>query len=236
MTHRRAELPDSVTEPPLDLGDTGRDLYAATPTLARLDPDNEFAWAKYLAALSELLDVIAEMVRDDEQGNPGWTALASPARCPPPFLRVLAQWAGIRRWDALDPPDLRALIGPRAPGLWRGTVAAMVEAVRRFYPPGQFDPAYIYFEERAAVTGDETIDAYWLRVFTYSFVEHDETAVRAALGAAKPAGINLIYEVREGQTWGMVRDSGLSWGEINETYDSWEDVRLARPTEQEEAA
>ena len=112
MTHRRADLPDSIAEPPLDLGDTGRDLYAATPTLARLDPDNDYAWARYLAALSVLLDVIAEMVRDDADGNPGWTALGSPARCPEPFLRVLAQWAGIRRWDALDPDDLRALDRP----------------------------------------------------------------------------------------------------------------------------
>jgi hypothetical protein len=228
MTQRRAELPDNVAEPPLDLGDTGRDLYAATPTLARLDPDNDYAWAKYMAALSVLLDVIAEMVRDDADGNPGWTAMASPTRCPEPFLRVLAQWAGIRRWDALDPPDLRALIGPRAPGLWRGTREAMIAAVRRFYPPGQFDPSWIYFEERADG------DPYLLRVFTFDFIDHDEAGVRAELQANKPAGLNLIYEVRHGQTWGMLRDSGLTWGQLEGAYGTWAGVLDGQPTQSTE--
>lgn len=227
---RQAPLPDNVTEPPSNLGmaETGRDLYAATPTMAALDPENDWAWAKYLAALSELLDVIAVMVRDDDDGNEGWTALASPSRCPEPFLRVLAQWAGIRRWDALDPPDLRALIGPRAPGLWRGTREAMIAAVRRFYPPGEFDPSWIYFEERADG------DPYLLRVFTFDFIDHDEAGVRAALQANKPAGLNLIYEVRVGQTWAMLRDSGRTWGELPAAYRDWDGVLHARPTSQEE--
>lgn len=224
--HRPAPLPDNVAEPPAEvgMGETGRDLYAATPTMAALDPENGFAWARYLAALSELLDVIAVMVRDDDQGNPGWTAMASPSRCPEPFLRVLAQWAGIRRWDALDPPDLRALIGPRAPGLWRGTREAMIAAVRRFYPPAHFDPSWIYFEERADG------NPYQLRVFTFDFVEHDEAGVRAALQANKPAGLNLIYEVRHGQTWGMLRDRGLTWGDLVDEYGDWAGVLNGQPT------
>jgi Phage tail protein (Tail_P2_I) len=227
---REAQLPDTVAEPPADIGmgETGRDLYAATPALARLDPDNDYGWAKYLAALSELLDVIAVMVRDDADGNEGWTALASPSRCPEPFLRVLAQWAGIRRWDALDPPDLRALIGPRAPGLWRGTREAMIAAVRRFYPPGQFDPSWIYFEERADG------DPYLLRVFTFDFIDHDAAGVAAALQANKPAGLNLIYEVRHGQTWGMLRDSGLTWGQLEDAYGTWAGVLDGQPTQSTE--
>jgi hypothetical protein len=227
---RQAPLPDKIVEPPAELGmgETGRDLYAATPTMAALDPENDFSWAKFLAALSELLDVIAVMVRDDADGNEGWTALASPTRCPEPFLRVLAQWAGIRRWDALDPPDLRALIGPRAPGLWRGTREAMIAAVRRFYPPHQFDPSWIYFEERADG------DPYLLRVFTFDFIEHDEAGVRAALQANKPAGLNLIYEVRHGQTWGMLRDSGLTWGELEGAYGTWAGVLDGQPTQSTE--
>jgi hypothetical protein len=224
MSYRRAELPDDVREPGFDLGETGRDLYAATPTMARLDPANDDAWAKYLAALSELLDPIAVMVRDDAEGNPGWTAMASPSRCPEPWLRVLAQWAGIRRWDALDSPDLRALIGPRAPGLWRGTRQAMIAAVRRFYPPNEFDPAWIYFEERADG------EPYKLRVFTFDFIDHDVEGVRQALEQATPAGIQLVYELRHGQTWGMLRDGGLTWGELVDTYGDWDGVLSARPT------
>jgi hypothetical protein len=217
-----------VSAPPFDLGQTGADLYEATAPIAYADRENAWAWATLMYALSELLDVVAEMVRDDAAGNPGWTALASPARCPEPWLRVLAQWAGIRRWDAMSAADLRELIGPRAPGLWRGTRAAMIAAARRFLPPGMADH-YLYFEERARITGDEAVDAYHLRVFTYSFIDHDPEQVRAALDAAKPAGLILTYEVRRGQSWAMLRQRGQTWAEVNESYASWHDVHLDEP-------
>lgn len=213
-TVRTAAAPLEIPEPPFDLGDTGRDLYAATAPIAYGDPANDWAWAKYCSALGELLDVVAEMARDDADGNPGWTALASPTRCPEPWLRVLAQWAGVHRWDSMTEQELRDLIGPRAPGLWRGTKKAMVDAVRRFLPEG----APIVFDERA------NGDAYLLRVFTFDFVDHDPAQVAAALHAAKPAGLILNYEVRHGQTWGMLRDRGLSWGEVNATYANWKAV------------
>jgi hypothetical protein len=141
-------------EPPVPLGDTGRDLYAATPGVSYADAENGWAWANYCAALSYLLDVIAEMARDDADGNEGWTALASPTRCPPEWLRVLAQWAGVHRWDSMTPADLRTLIGPRAPGLWRGTKAAMLDAAERFLPETSPD-AY-----RNLIVGDRPV-SYW---------------------------------------------------------------------------
>lgn len=221
MTQRRATLPDTIAEPPFDLDGTGRDLYAATAPLAWADPENDYAWAKYADALGELLDVIAEMVRDDADGNPGWTALASPARCPEPFLRVLAQWAGIRRWDALEPDDLRDLIGPRAPGLWRGTRDAMLAAVRRYLPPDSTD--LLRFDERADG------DPYKLRVFTYRFVDHDPELVRAALEAAKPAGLTLIYEVRDGQSYDQLNSDCMNYAAMKGTYRDYAEVYSSMP-------
>jgi Phage tail protein (Tail_P2_I) len=206
-------------DPPFDLGDTGRDLYAATEPVAFADPENAWAWAHYMAALSLALDVVSTMVRDDAEGNPGWTALASPARCPEPWLRVLAQWAGVRRWDAISPDDLRALIGPRAPGLWRGTQSAIREAVRRFIP----ENADILFDER---TGG---DPYAIRVFTFDYYEHDPEQVRSAIEAALPAGLTLIYEVRSGQTYGMVRARHETYADVRAAYDTYADMRDARP-------
>ena len=101
--------------------------------------------------------------------------------------------------------ELRDLIGPRSPGMWRGTRQAMWDAVKRFYPPGTPDN-YLTFQERADG------DPYLLRVFTYSFIPHDPAAVESALLHAKPAGLNLIYEVRVGQTYDMAKAQ-------NATYD-----------------
>ena len=206
-----------------DLGVTGADLYQQTAPMTYAEPDTGYAWAQLLGALAILLDPVAEMVRDDDAGNPGWTAQASPARCPTPWLRVLAQWAGIRasQADAMSEADLRELIGPHAPGMWRGTRAAMEAAVRRFMPDDAPEPV-IYFEERAGG------DPYLLRVFTYDFIDHDPALVQAALQAAKPAGLILSYELRHGQTYAMLAQHG-DYADVKATYLDYASMFAAEP-------
>ena len=207
-----------------ELGNTGREMLDNT----RPVPDVDGAWAKFLDALSYLLDPIADVTRPPD-GSGRWTVLASPTRVPERWLPVLAQWAGVRRPDVMSDEDLREVIGPTAPGLWRGTRAAMIAAVRRFYPVNMAPDYLLYFEERAVITGDETIDAYQLRVFTYDFVPHDWELVRQALLHAKPAGLNLTYDVRRGQAWFMLRERRESWADVRDSYASWNAVHLDEP-------
>jgi hypothetical protein len=122
-----------VSEPP-ELGITGQELYDNTEPAHYAEPQTDYAWARFLSALALLLDPIATVTRP-ETGEDNWIVLASPSRCPVEWLPVLAQWAGVRRPDAMSEEALRELIGPHAPGMWRGTTQAMLEAVRRFYPP-----------------------------------------------------------------------------------------------------
>lgn len=229
---RAPVVPLEVANPPFDLGDTGHDLYERTQPVAFGDPVNRWAWAAYCSALSTILDPISVMVRDDAAGNAGWTKLASPWRCPEPWLPVLAQWAGIRISAArsMTVDELRELLSTGGPSLHRGTRAALIAAIRRFLPPGTAD-RLVYFEERAVVTGNPQIDAYMLRVFTFNFVEHDPEEVRAALEAAKPAGIQLVYQVRVGQTWGMLNQREDSWADVLNNYASWGDVLNTEPIE-----
>lgn len=211
-----------------ELGNTGREMYENTQAGAWADPELGWPWAKFLDALSYLFDPLADVTRPpDDSGR--WTVLASPSRCPDTWLPVLAQWAGVRRRDVMSGDDLREVIGPTAPGLWRGTRAAMIAAVRRFYPRDMAPDHLLYFEERARITGDEAIDAYQLRVFTYDYVEHDHDAVRAALLFAKPAGLTLIYEVRRGQAWFMLNARRESWADVRDGYENWNAVHLDEP-------
>jgi len=207
---------------------TGDDLYNGTYPAAFADEDNDYAWQQFMAALALLLDPIAQVTRPDDGSEP-WTVLASPFRCPTIWLPVLAQWAGIRRPDVMSEEDLRELIAQGGPGYHRGTREAMMAAIRRFLPPDTPDNL-ITFDERADG------DPYFLRVFTYTFVEHDPDLVRQALEAAKPAGLNLDYQVRVGQTWGMLNDGWDSWGDVKAGYPSWYEVLHAAPhnTEGEE--
>ena len=200
---------------------TGDDLYEGTYPAAFADSDNANAWLAFCTALAELLDPIAEITRPDDGSDP-WIVLASPMRCPSDWLNVLAQWAGVRRPDTMSEADLRALIASGGPGFTRGTKAAMIAAVRRFLPPGTPD-FLITFDERAGG------DPYALSVFTYSFVPHDPVLVRAALEQAKPAGLVLDYEVRVGQTWGMLNDANSSWGDALARYPTWLAALTAPP-------
>jgi len=208
---------------PPEMGATGQEMYDNTEPAQYAEAETDYSWARFLSALSELLDPIADVTRPSD-GDERWLVLASPQRCPPQWLPVPAQWAGVRRPDAMSEADLRELIGPTAPGMWRGTRQAMWAAVRRFYPPGTPD-AYIYFEERADG------DPYLLRIFTYDFIEHDEEAVASALLHAKPAGLNLIYEVRVGQTWGMLKERKATWGDVKADYASWYECMHDTPLE-----
>lgn len=220
-------LPEPPTTPP-PIGTlppelrTGTDLYRGTQPIAFADADTERAWWLFCDTLTALLDPVAEITRPVP-----WLALATPWQCPRAWLNVLAQWAGIRRPDAMSEDDLRILIGEGGPGFHRGTRANMIAMIRRFLPPGTPDN-FIYFEERADG------NPYALRVFTYSVDTPPEVEVqiRDALQAAKPAGLHPFeYQVRVGQTWRMLRDRKENWAQVNAEYENWHEVLHDEPLE-----
>jgi hypothetical protein len=210
-------MTDVAPIPPVPLGPVGQDLYDATAPMTYAEAETDYAWARYLAALGVLLDEIAALVRDDDAGNPGWTALASPLRCPLPWLRVLARWAGLRRPDRYTEAELRSLIGPHAPGLWRGTRARLLDGVQRYLTP---DGA-LYFEERADG------DAYKLRIFTYAYDTLNEAAIRSELEAAIPAGLLLDYQVRAGQTYALLRARRATYAAAKAAYATYDVMRTS---------
>lgn len=210
------------TGPP-PIGTTGQEIYDNTVPARYAEEQTDYAWARFLDALSHLLDPVADVTRPPD-GALRWTVLASPWRCPPQWLPVLAQWAGVRRWDLFVEDDLRTLLATGGPGFWRGTKAHMIASARRFYAPDAQEDPPLYFEERARISDDEAINAYWIRVFTYSFVQHDYEQVRRALLRSKPAGINLIYEIRDGQTYGQLKDCGYTYWQLNVGFADYQDV------------
>lgn len=208
----------STSTPPIDTV-VGQDLYDAVEPLTYADESLGWPLANFLSSLGLMLDEEARLVRTDDDGNDGWSAFADPQRCPANYLYTLAQWAGVRYPRRTSVDDLRALIGPRAPGLWRGTKAALIASVQRYLTPG----GALYFEERADG------DAYKLRIYTYTYDTVDETAIRNELAAGVPAGLVLDYEVREGQTYAMLRDSVDTYADLKATYATYADVKSALP-------
>lgn len=215
-----AELPPP---PPFALGEVATELYDATAPLTYAEVALGFPWATYLASLGLILESEMVLTGGDGQYEP-WTALADPTRCPADWLNVLAQWAGLRNRSAYSETELRQMIGPHAPGLWRGTKDAMIAAARRFIGA---DGA-IYFEERADG------DPYALRVFTYDYEGGDPAQIEQALLAAKPAGIVLDYEQRVGQTYQMMLDQHATYADVKAAYATYADAVSARPTDEDD--
>ena len=203
---------------PEDMGITGQELYDNTQPAQYAEQKTDYAWAKFLATLSELLDPIAVVTRP-RSGEEQWTVLGSPSRCPREWLPVLAQWAGVRRPDTMREEDLRILIGPHGPGMWRGTKQAMTASVARFLPEG----APIYFEERADG------DPYLFRVFIWTYSGGDAEQIRSTLLHEKPAGLTLEFDVRVGQTWGMLKQRKATWGDVMIDYPDWHEVKYDEP-------
>lgn len=207
--------------PPADMTTMGSDLYAAVEPLTYADESLGYPLANLLSSVGLMLEEVALLVRADDDGNDGWTAFADPLRCPDSFLYTLAVWAGVTYPRRMSKDDLRQLIGPHAPGVWRGTKDAILAAVRRYLAPG----APIYFEERA----DD--DAYKIRIFTYTSSTIDEAAIRQELLGAIPAGLILDYQVRVGQTYGMVRDTHPTYADVKATYATYAEMAAAAPSE-----
>jgi hypothetical protein len=209
-----------MTQP--DMTQVGADLYAAVEPLTSADESLGWPLALYLSANGLMLDEIAALVRTDADGNEGWTAFADPARCPDSYLYTLAVWAGVPYPRRMSKSDLRAVIGPHAPGVWRGTKAAIEAAIRRFVKPG----APVYFEERADG------DPYAIRIFTYSDSTLDQGAIQQELLNSIPAGLILTYEVRIGQTYGMLRERMATYQDMKDTYPTYADVRAEAPLDE----
>lgn len=193
-----------MSTPPITT-DVGQDLYDAVAPLTWADESVGWSLAYYLDAAGLILEATALLVRTDDDGNDGWSAFGDPARCPDEYLYTLAQWSGIRYPRRMAKADLRTLIGPHAPGLWRGTKDAILDTVRRYLLPG----GALYFEERADG------DPYKLRIFTYVYDTLDQAAIQRELLAEIPAGLILDYQVR----------TGLSYLSLTTVVSSYADLR-----------
>jgi hypothetical protein len=195
-----------VSTPPITTS-VGQDLYDAVEPLTWADESVGWSLAYYLDAVALVLEGTANLVRTDDDGNDGWSAFADPTRCPDDYLYTLAKWAGVRYPRRMKKADLRDLIGPHAPGLWRGTKDAILDTVRRYLTPG----GSLYWEERADG------DPYKLRIFTYTYDTLDQAAIHRELLGAIPAGIILDYQVR----------AGLSYHSLSAVVTTYTDLRAS---------
>lgn len=99
------------------------------PLLAQ-DEENGGAGAHFVAVLCSPIEVVAEAVREDEDGRDGFAVFMDLEDCPASALPWLLQFKGVRATPGLSEAQAREE-GRTAEGLHRGSVPSMVKAAAR---------------------------------------------------------------------------------------------------------
>jgi hypothetical protein len=115
-----------------------------TPTAERLldalgpldaEPEaNDYALQHFVSALAVGWDTVAEIIRDRDDGRPGFAVLFDPDDCPADFLTWASQFVGVVMLPGLSEEQQRLRIKETG-GAKRGTPSAIEGAARQFLKP-----------------------------------------------------------------------------------------------------
>lgn len=179
-------------------------IYGALRAYHDPDGDDTVLLAMCAAAAAMIARPI-DALRSDDTGT-GGRRMYDPDRAPAWALEWLSQQVGLDELPSfLSEAEQRALIRD-APGMRRGTPAAMIAAVQ----PYLTGSGSVIFVERDG-------GPYKLTVVTRTSETPDPDAALAALMNAKPAGIDLTYVISDLEVWSEAVntwdtvDTGLTW-------------------------
>jgi hypothetical protein len=174
-----------VSTRPDDVGPVGELIYQRVAPLAFADEQLGWALLILCGGLGKPHDLVHELVSDDADGDPGWSALLDPDRCPAQLLPFLAQCVG-ERIPAGETEEAARERCRTPQGMVRGTNAAIRAAAQR------------------TLTGTKTVQilertssAYTLTVITLTAETPDPDRTERDLLAAKPAGLILTHVVTD---------------------------------------
>src|SRR5689334_18292457 len=109
---------------------TGQRLYDAVAPLATEDEANGWALAHLCAAFASMIDELADITRDGEDGTPGWAPLFDLETVDPKWLPWLAQFVGVQLPENLS-VDAQILRIRSTDGFRRGTPDAIKGAAQQ---------------------------------------------------------------------------------------------------------
>lgn len=193
---------------------TGGRLFDAVAPLARTaDAAHGHALAWMSAGIASMLDDVADLSRDGEDGTPGWAGLFDLNRVPARYLPWLAQFVGVRIPPGLSEAAQRQRIR-ETDGFRRGSPGAIKGAARQHLAGTRT----VYLTERHG-------SAYGLTVATLENETPDPAAVVAAVKAQTPAGIVLAVTVVRGGTYQTLRDTHPDYADVRSTFVTYTDMR-----------
>jgi hypothetical protein len=236
--------PRETPVPPWGMSAFAMEAYRKLGGLAYPDPENQYA----LAALVEAMSWLPGLLRDAAAPRPGtgetpWAAVVDPWRCPWWALRWCAQLYGIRLL-----PDLGAFVRPdmATDQAWRQAISDRIEwrrghvsmlaraaqqymidqrrvQIRERYNPDLGDgvdaPKHIQVRVRAS-----DVDPQWLVTDPGPPVTYTAPRLEAAVRAQKPITLILHLIVTNDRDWDDVVDLYPTWDAAVADNATWTDL------------
>lgn len=196
------------------------EAYEALGPIAEADTSGQLR--EFVGALVDPLQEVEDLIRDDDEGRPGWSSILDVDRAPAKALPWLGQLVGVRPALLLDEASQRLRIRETA-GFQRGTRKAIAGAARQYLTG-----------TRAVRIIERDTSPYHFRVHTYLTETPDASDVEAALLAEKPAGLQMTYEVIVGASYQRLTESYATYNDLFLAFATYSDQQFWVPPVVEE--
>jgi hypothetical protein len=200
------------------VGANTEEAYAAL--LHRTEGDEATDWItlRFLEGNLLSLQALNDIIRDTDDGRPGWQSIINLDEAPPDGLPYLAQFVGARLITGLDDATQRTRIHDVS-GRNRGRPEALAAAAAQ----------YLIGTKRVDIFERDTGDAYKVRVRTFSSETPDSAKVQAALMAEKPAGLILTYQLAGGMTYDELKAAYTTFDAQKAAVGTFDDMKALVP-------
>jgi hypothetical protein len=172
---------------------------------------------KFTQALMAPLEGVYDLVREREDGTPGWSIAFDPDNAPAEALPWLAQFVGVRITPEMTTEQIRLEI--KEPTGWaRGRPDSIKTAAGR----GLTGSKLVIVKPRMPVVG-----VHYVR--TLLSETPDPARTEATIRAALPAWEVLDYEAFTGMTWADVIAKHADWADVIADNPTWSDLIETEP-------
>lgn len=226
------------------LTDTGQRLYDACEVLADQDQQNGYPVARLCAGLATMIDQIANLVRDPDEGSsatPGWgmlfdlsnyhtTAQQLTSKLDAKWLPWIAQFVGI-----VDLPPPYAVISNDFANAGEVLGYDTTNQINLIEDPISFQRGSVAAMKRAAaetLTNSQTVlinefaggDPWQMTASTFTSETPDTTATLKALMSMKPAGVILTYTTVTGGTYSQLATSHAQYSQMEAAHTTYSNI------------
>lgn len=170
-------------------------------------------------AWAATLSPVYELVRDREDGRPGWAILYDVDEVDAEHLPHTAQYVGARLTPQMDEAQQRAEVA--APTTWKRGQTETFKTTLRQTLTGS----------KRVIVRERTPEPWSLYVRVLLEECPDPSRTEAVAKANKVAGLVMDFEAIDGVTWADIAAAYEDWGEVESTFSDWADLADTLPDE-----